>query len=301
MGPQGESPATAIMSPEALCDFYRSVLPDVYGYVLRLCAGDRATAEDLTQDVFVALGGGATAGSQRARRCSLADHRRTFAVLGSGSAGTATRIEVGTAPTGGNHRCRADRRRRTGLSRQFATAPPCGTGVAVRGRPRSRRVAAVVGRNVTATNSLLAHARAELRRSGLRIDSRRQSRCLNLPLHTASSRTQRSPTDSSVTWCTSSQLRPRRGPTEVVTTEVADVTGGHHAEMDDDDAVNDVEPIVTDRRSAARGPAYDDRARGSRCGAVGRGAHGRDPPRRHARPNRTTAVHSGCAAIHAGC
>ena len=43
------------MSPEAFCEFYRSVLPDVYGYLLRLCAGDRSQAEDLTQDVWLAL------------------------------------------------------------------------------------------------------------------------------------------------------------------------------------------------------------------------------------------------------
>ena len=40
------------MWPEAFSDFYRAVLPDVYGYLLRLCAGNRAQAEDLTQDVW---------------------------------------------------------------------------------------------------------------------------------------------------------------------------------------------------------------------------------------------------------
>lgn len=51
----GVSAGSALMSPDAFCEFYRRVLPDVYGYLLRLCAGDRPRAEDLTQDVFVAL------------------------------------------------------------------------------------------------------------------------------------------------------------------------------------------------------------------------------------------------------
>jgi len=35
--------------------FYRTHLPTVYGYVVRLCGGDRVRAEDLTQDVWMAL------------------------------------------------------------------------------------------------------------------------------------------------------------------------------------------------------------------------------------------------------
>lgn len=51
----GASSAAMVMSSDAFCEFYRRVLPDVYGYVLRLCDGDRAQAEDLTQDVWLAL------------------------------------------------------------------------------------------------------------------------------------------------------------------------------------------------------------------------------------------------------
>ena len=43
------------MSAESFCDFYRTHLPLVYGYLLRLCAGDTVEAEDLTQDVWFAL------------------------------------------------------------------------------------------------------------------------------------------------------------------------------------------------------------------------------------------------------
>ena len=55
MGQAGQAPGTAIMSTDAFCEFYRSALPDVYGFLLRLCAGNRAQAEDLTQDVWLAL------------------------------------------------------------------------------------------------------------------------------------------------------------------------------------------------------------------------------------------------------
>jgi RNA polymerase sigma factor (sigma-70 family) len=45
----------AAMSSEEFQAFYGEHLPSVYGYVLRLCAGDKALAEDLTQDVWLRL------------------------------------------------------------------------------------------------------------------------------------------------------------------------------------------------------------------------------------------------------
>lgn len=48
---QGED----LSSPAAFTRFYRSNLPTVFGYLLRLCGGDRSLAEDLTQDSFLAL------------------------------------------------------------------------------------------------------------------------------------------------------------------------------------------------------------------------------------------------------
>ena len=48
-------PGTVVMSPDSFRVFYRAHLPDVYGYLLRLCAGDRTHAEDLTQDVWFSL------------------------------------------------------------------------------------------------------------------------------------------------------------------------------------------------------------------------------------------------------
>ena len=42
-------------SPAVFTRFYRSNLPTVFGYLLRLCGGDRSLAEDLTQDSFLML------------------------------------------------------------------------------------------------------------------------------------------------------------------------------------------------------------------------------------------------------
>ena len=168
MGPQAESPGV-IMSPDEFCGFYRSVLPDVYGYVLRLCAGDRAQAEDLTQDVFLAL-----VEELRQGRVERADVRWLITVARSRFVDLARR----------------ERRRGSKLElirREEATdAEPTGDDVlgCLAGLQPLHRVvlvlryvdgfavadvAAVVGRSVTATNSLLARARAELR-SDLRAD-----------------------------------------------------------------------------------------------------------------------------------
>src|SRR5262245_5187036 len=45
---RGLSPHKPVMSPEEFSAFYREQLPVVYGYLLRLCAGNQAEAEDLT-------------------------------------------------------------------------------------------------------------------------------------------------------------------------------------------------------------------------------------------------------------
>lgn len=43
------------MTAESFSRFYRQQLPEVYGYLLHLCGGDRSRAEDLTQDTFMQL------------------------------------------------------------------------------------------------------------------------------------------------------------------------------------------------------------------------------------------------------
>ena len=51
----GSVVVSAAMSPDEFTAFYRTHVPSVYGYLLRLCAGDVSQAEDLTQDVWFAL------------------------------------------------------------------------------------------------------------------------------------------------------------------------------------------------------------------------------------------------------
>jgi RNA polymerase sigma-70 factor, ECF subfamily len=49
-----EQPITVGLDPASFRVFYDEALPRVYGYVLRRCGGDRAVAEDLTQETFLA-------------------------------------------------------------------------------------------------------------------------------------------------------------------------------------------------------------------------------------------------------
>lgn len=166
---EGASPGAAVMTQDAFCAFYRTFLPDVYGYLLRLCAGDRAQAEDLTQDVWVAL-----VEELRKGRTERADIRWLITVARSRFLDLARR----------------ERRRESKLEllrRDDRTDDePTGTDVLSHLdelHPLHRAVlvlryvdglavadvAAAVGREVTATNSLLARARTELRRSELRL------------------------------------------------------------------------------------------------------------------------------------
>jgi RNA polymerase sigma-70 factor (ECF subfamily) len=157
-----------MMSPDAFCAFYRTHLPEVYGYLLRLCAGDRAHAEDLTQDVWVTL-----VEELRRGHAERADVRWLITVARSRF------IDV-------------VRRERRGWSKlaliqrdDGADGEPAGTDVLdslAALQPLYRavlvlryvdglavpEVAATVGRGVTETNSLLARARDELRRTELR-------------------------------------------------------------------------------------------------------------------------------------
>lgn len=167
MGHAGASPEV-IMSPKEFREFYSTVLPDVYGYLLRLCAGDRVQAEDLTQDVWLAL-----VEELRQGRIERADVRWLITVARSRFLDLARR----------------ERRRGSKLELIRRDDPtddePTSTDVLcclAELQPLHRAVlvlryvddlavadvAAVVGRGVTATNSLLARARAEVRQSGLR-------------------------------------------------------------------------------------------------------------------------------------
>ena len=161
----------AAMSSEEFRTFYREHLPSVYGYLLRLCAGDVAMAEDLCQDVWLRLVDELGRGHRE-----RADVRWLITVARSRFIDAARR----------------ERRRQSKLElirrEQSPDDEPTSRDVLDRLdqlQPLHRAVlvlryvddlpvpdvAAAIGRNLTATNSLLARARAELRRlSGDDID-----------------------------------------------------------------------------------------------------------------------------------
>ena len=47
-------PAASISDPQAFARFYDDALPRIYGYFLHRCGGAASTAEELTQETFVA-------------------------------------------------------------------------------------------------------------------------------------------------------------------------------------------------------------------------------------------------------
>ena len=164
MGAIGTLPGAGVETPEQFAAFYRTHLSDVYGYLLRLCAGDRAQAEELTQDVWLAL-----VEELRRGRTERADIRWLITVARSRFIDAARR----------------ERRRQSKLElirrEQRSDDEPDSSDVLDRLdqlQPLHRAVlvlryvddlsvpdvATAIGRNLTPTNSLLAHARAELRR-----------------------------------------------------------------------------------------------------------------------------------------
>jgi RNA polymerase sigma-70 factor (ECF subfamily) len=154
-----------VMSADAFCAFYRAHLPEVYGYLLRLCVGDEARAEDLTQDVWVAL-----VEELQGGHTDRADVRWLITVARSRFLDFARRERRGWSKL-----ALIQRDERT-------DGEPTGTdvlGCLVELQPLHRAVlvlryvdglpvpdvAAAIGRGLTGTNSLLARARAELRRA----------------------------------------------------------------------------------------------------------------------------------------
>jgi RNA polymerase sigma-70 factor (ECF subfamily) len=155
-----------VSSPEAFGAFYRAHLPSVYGYLLRLCAGDRAQAEDLTQDVWCALVEELRCGHhERAdvrwlitvARSRFLDHARRERLRWSKQALIRRAEQADDEPTGSE------------VIDRLAALHPLHRAVLVLRYVDDLpvpEVAAVIGRDVVATNSLLARARAELRLVG---------------------------------------------------------------------------------------------------------------------------------------
>jgi len=52
--PQAEAAGALGLDPESFRAFYEEALPRVYGYFLHRCGGSVSTAEDLTQETFIA-------------------------------------------------------------------------------------------------------------------------------------------------------------------------------------------------------------------------------------------------------
>jgi RNA polymerase sigma-70 factor (ECF subfamily) len=152
-----------IQSADGFARFYRHHLPSVYGYLFRLCAGDRSLAEDLTQDTWMAL-----ASEVRRGRIECADIRWLMTVARSRFLDHARReqrrarklalvatSDVHEEPPGREEvlsgLSRLEPMHRLVLMLRYVDDMPLPT------------VAASIGRSPTATNSLLARARAELR------------------------------------------------------------------------------------------------------------------------------------------
>jgi RNA polymerase sigma-70 factor (ECF subfamily) len=163
----GTLPDEEVMSPECFCEFYRTHLPSVYGYVLRLCAGDTTRAEDLTQDVWFAL-----VDELRHGHAERADVRWLLRVARSRFIDEARRERLIRSKLAllrrVDHHDDAEPTSGEVLGRLAALQPLHRAVLILRyvDDLPVPEVAATIGRELTATNSLLARARAELRRLG---------------------------------------------------------------------------------------------------------------------------------------
>jgi RNA polymerase sigma-70 factor (ECF subfamily) len=162
--------AEVTSSAEGFAGFYRANLPMIYGYLLRLSGGDRALAEDLTQDTWFALVKELSNG-----RNECADIRWLLSVARSRFIDWARRERRGASklalvrPSTGHGDESADHPARDHVLAMLAEVQPLHRAVLMMRYVEELSVSEIadaIGRNVTATNSLLARARAELRRHG---------------------------------------------------------------------------------------------------------------------------------------
>ena len=155
--------APDLRSPAEFTRFYRTNLAAVYGYLFRLCGNDQALAEDLTQDTWMAL-----AKEVRRGRHDCADIRWLMIVARSRFLDHARREQrrvrkLALVATNDEH---IDPPSPHDVIAGLAGLEPMYRLVLMLRYVEDLSVPAVadaIGRNVTATNSLLARARAELR------------------------------------------------------------------------------------------------------------------------------------------
>ena len=161
----GTWPGAGVDTPERFAAFYRTHLSDVYGYLLRLCAGDRAQAEDLTQDVWIAL-----VEELRRGRAECADIRWLITVARSRfiDAARRERRRQSKLELIRREQPRDEEPTSSDVLDQLDQLQPLHRAVLVLRYVDAMSVpdvAAAIGRNLGSTNSLLARARAELRRA----------------------------------------------------------------------------------------------------------------------------------------
>ena len=164
MNASGAVPSAAVDTPERFAAFYRTHLSDVYGYLLRLCGGDRAQAEDLTQDVWLSL-----VEELRQGRTERADVRWLITVARSRFIDAARRERLRQSKLQLIHRKqpRDEEPTSSDVLDQLELLQPLHRAVLVLRYVDDLTVpdvAVAIGRNLAPTYSLLARARAELRR-----------------------------------------------------------------------------------------------------------------------------------------
>ncbi len=167
MSQQEREESRDVMSPEGFSTFYRAYLATVYGYLHRLTAGDRSLAEDLTQDTFVLL-----TRELRRGRLECADVRWLLTVARSRFVDHVRREarfnrKLRLVAGGLDNDATADEPDRSDVLHNLHSVDPIHRvvlmmryvdGLAV------TEIARTIGRSVTATHSLLARAREQMRR-----------------------------------------------------------------------------------------------------------------------------------------
>jgi RNA polymerase sigma-70 factor (ECF subfamily) len=154
---------TDLRAPAEFTRFYRTHLPAVYGYLHRLAGGDVALAEDLAQDTWMQLADAVRRGDDE-----CADIRWLMTVARSRFLDHARKQQRRLRPlalvssTDEHH----DQPSPSDVLDGLADLEPMHRLVLMLRYVEDLTVPAVahtIGKNVTATNSLLARARAELR------------------------------------------------------------------------------------------------------------------------------------------